>query len=83
MSDNTKNRPDNLVATSGLFKGMNPLMGIASMVMIVGFVFFTIRDVETSSAIFASGKDFIIGSLDWFRNISVHASGEVALGIIT
>lgn len=74
MSDNATKRPDNLVASSGLFKGMNPFMGIASMVMIVGFVFFTIRDVETSSAIFATGKDFIIGSLDWFYVLVVNVA---------
>ena len=58
--------PDNLVAKSGLFSGMNVFMGIASMVMIIGFVAFTIQDVEFSGSVFSAAKDFIIGALDWF-----------------
>ncbi len=66
MTDETHVPPDNLVAKSGIFQGMNALMAIASMIMILGFVAFTIQDVEYSGAIFAQGKDFIIGALDWF-----------------
>lgn len=53
------------MATSGLFAGMNALMGIASMVMIIGFVGFTISNVEVSSQVFSLAKNYIIGSLDW------------------
>ena len=74
MSNETTNRSEDLVASSGLFKGMNPLMGIASMIMILGFVIFTISDVERSGAIFSSGKDFIIGTMDWFYVIVVNAA---------
>lgn len=74
MSDNTTIKPENLVASSGLFKGMNPLMGILSMVMIIGFVGYTIRDVEASAAVFAAGKNFIIESLDWFYVIVVNVA---------
>ena len=74
MSDQTTQKPDNLVASSGLFKGMNPLMGIMSMAMIIGFVAYTIMDVERSSAVFATGKDFIINTLDWFYVIVVNAA---------
>ena len=66
MSNETHTRPDNLVSKSGIFAGMNATMGIASMVMILAFVAFTIRDVESSSAIFAVAKGFIIGTMDWF-----------------
>ncbi|WP_282608477.1 BCCT family transporter [Pelagibius sp. Alg239-R121] len=72
MSNETSNKPENLVAKSGLFAGMNQIMGIASMIMIIGFVLFTIRDVESSSAIFAAGKDFIIGTMDWFYVLVVN-----------
>jgi choline/glycine/proline betaine transport protein len=72
MTDNTHAPPDGLVAKSGIFAGMNPLMGIASMIMILGFVAFTISDVEYSSAVFASGKDFIIGTMDWFYVVVVN-----------
>ena len=74
MSDETKHRPDNLVAKSGPFKGMNVLMGVASMTMIIAFVFFTIRDVESSSAIFSTAKDFIIGTMGWFYVVVVNAA---------
>jgi hypothetical protein len=52
--------PDNLVSKSGLFSGMNAIMAVASMVMILAFVGFTISDVERSSALFTVGKNFII-----------------------
>ena len=66
MSDETHVPPENLVAKSGIFAGTNALMAILSMVMIVGFVAFTIQDVEYSGEVFAQGKDFIINTLDWF-----------------
>ena len=72
MSNENISQPDNLVAKTGIFSGMNALMAIASMVMILGFVVFTIQDVEYSSAVFAQGKDFIIGTLDWFYVLVVN-----------
>ncbi len=66
MSDGIQEPPQDLVAKTGLFTGMNAFMAIASMVMIIGFVAFTISDVEYSGAIFAAAKDYIIGTLDWF-----------------
>ena len=74
MSEQTTNQPDNLVAKSGLFAGMNPLMGIMSMLMIIGFVLYTIMDVERSSEVFATGKNFIINTMDWFYVIVVNAA---------
>lgn len=72
MSDETHIPPSELVAKSGLFAGMNVFMGFASMVMIVAFVGFTIMDVEYSSAVFAAGKNFLIGTLDWFYVLVVN-----------
>ncbi|MDH3663125.1 MAG: BCCT family transporter, partial [Alphaproteobacteria bacterium] len=66
--------PDDLVAKSGLFAGMNVIMGIASMVMILAFVIFTIQDVEYSGAVFSASKDFIIGTLDWFYVVVVNVA---------
>ncbi len=66
MSEDTHTKPDDLVAKTGIFAGMNTLMAILSMVMILGFVAFTVQDVEYSGEVFSSGKDFIIGTLDWF-----------------
>jgi choline/glycine/proline betaine transport protein len=66
MTDNVSKMPDNMVAKSGLLAGMNPLMAAASMIMILGFVGFTIMDAEYASSIFTQMKDFIIGTLGWF-----------------
>jgi choline/glycine/proline betaine transport protein len=72
MSNESDIQRDALVAKTGLFAGMNTVMAIASMVMILGFVAFTIVDVEYSSSVFAIGKDFIIGTLDWFYVLVVN-----------
>ena len=72
MAEPVKIESADLVAKGGPFKGMNAFMGIASMMMIIAFVVFTIRDVEYSSALFSTAKDFIIGSLDWFYVLIVN-----------
>ena len=72
MEDHGHIAPEGLVAKSGIFTGMNVTMGIASMAMIIAFVAYTIRDVEASSAVFSSGKDFIIGTLDWLYVVVVN-----------
>lgn len=74
MSNAKHQQPDNLIAKSGLFAGMNSTMAVASMVMIIGFVVYTIIDVERSSAVFQIGKDFIIGTMDWFYVLVVNAA---------
>jgi len=66
--------PEDLIAKSGIFKGMNTFMAVGSMVMILAFVLYTIWDVEVSSEVFSAGKDFIIGSLDWFYVLVVNAA---------
>jgi choline/glycine/proline betaine transport protein len=66
--------PENLIAKSGIFKGMNTFMAVGSMVMILAFVLYTIRDVDASSEVFSAGKNFIIGSLDWFYVLVVNAA---------
>jgi choline/glycine/proline betaine transport protein len=66
MSDDTHVPPEGLVAQSGIFAGTNALMAVLSIVMILGFVAFTIWDVDYSGEVFAQGKDFIISTLDWF-----------------
>ncbi|PID62359.1 MAG: choline transporter [Gammaproteobacteria bacterium] len=53
---------------------MNVFMALASMVMIVVFVAYTITDVERSSAVFSAGKDFILGSMKWFYVLVVNAA---------
>ena len=71
MNDERASQPDNIVARSGLLKGMNTVMAIASMVMIIGFVAFTITDVEYAGTVFGKMKDWIIGALDWFYIFAV------------
>ncbi len=66
MDDDVHLPPEGLVAKSGFFAGSNAVMAVASMVMIIAFVVFTIWDVDYSGALFAEAKDFIIGTLDWF-----------------
>lgn len=66
MNNKTITVPDNLVSKTGLFAGMNTFMAIASMIMVLGFVGFTIADVEYANTVFSNMKDFIIGTLDWF-----------------
>ncbi|WP_254446748.1 BCCT family transporter [Ruegeria sp. HKCCD8929] len=74
MSEKQQKTADSLIAKSGLFTGMNATMAIASMAMIIAFVAYTIIDVEKSSAVFAVGKNFIIGTLDWFYVLVVNAA---------
>ena len=66
MAKKPHTNPDNLVAKSGLFAGANTFMGIASTLMIIGFVAFTIWDVDYSGKFFELGKSFISSTLDWF-----------------
>ena len=72
MSNETHTKPEDIVAKSGFFTGMNSTMAIASMVMILLFVGFTISDVDYAADVFAKGKDFIIGTLDWFYVLVVN-----------
>ena len=72
MSNQTNSQADALISKTGFFTGMNAFMALASMIMILGFVVFTIYDVEYSSAVFTQGKDFIIGTLDWFYVLVVN-----------
>lgn len=74
MSERYVRKSEDLVAKTGFFAGMNPTMAILSIVMIFGFVGFTIADVEASSAVFAAGKAFIIDTLDWFYVLVVNAA---------
>ena len=64
MNNETNTRPDNLVAKSGLFSGMNAFMAIASMAMILAFVGFTIQDVEYTPVRFLQ-KVRVLSSEPW------------------
>jgi choline/glycine/proline betaine transport protein len=55
-----------MVASSGLFKGINPTMGRASLVLVLGFVVYTISDVERAGEVFGAVRDWIGGTLAWY-----------------
>ena len=82
MSDVKIEKPENLIAKSGIFSGMNAFMALASMTMIVAFIGYTIIDVERSSEVFSVGKDFIIGTMDWFYVIVVNAALAFSLWLM-
>ena len=46
------NRPETLVAETGLMKGLHTGMGFAAKGMVVAFVVFTILNVEFASSIY-------------------------------
>jgi len=82
MDKQSKMSAQDLVAKKGLFAGMNTTMAIASMIMIVAFVAYTIIDVERSSEVFSAGKSFVIGSLDWFYVLVVNAALFFSLWVL-
>ena len=74
MSNSTSRKPEDFVAKTGIFAGAHPIMAIASMFMIIGFVAFTIRDTDLSNEVFAAGKEFVIGSMGWFYVLVVNVT---------
>ncbi len=74
MSEETITKPDSHIAKSGIFEGANPGMAIASMIMIIVFVVFTIWDVDASNEIFAAGKKVAIGAMGWFYVLVVNVT---------
>ena len=67
MSQNSdvKDRED-LVASSGLFKGMHSGMSIASKGMIVAVVIFTVLNVDLANSVYGAIKDWITATLSWY-----------------
>ncbi len=74
MSEQPTKKPEDYVAKTGIFAGAHPGMAIASVIMILAFVVFTIQDTEVSSEIFAAGKKIAIGSLGWFYILVVNVT---------
>ena len=60
------NRPEALVAESGLMKGLHSGMGFAAKGMVVAFVVFTILNVEFASSIYAAIRGWVEASLAWY-----------------
>ena len=75
MSEANHVVPEGLVSKSGFFKGMNALMAILSMVMILGFVGFTIQDVEYSAEVFTMRRWLVIRPNLQFRRLLNQVQG--------
>ena len=55
-----------LVATTGIWKGLHPAMGIASKGMIAAFVVFTALNVEFANSIYSAVRGWIESALNWY-----------------
>ena len=55
-----------LVATTGIWKGLHPAMGIASKGMIAAFVVFTALNVEFANSIYSAMRGWIESALNWY-----------------
>ena len=73
MTDTNQANDNPHVAQSGFLAGSNVFMSVASAIMVVAFVAFTISDVEFAGSVFSSTKNFIMSSLDWFYVLVVSA----------
>ena len=55
-----------LVATTGIWKGLHPAMGIASKGMIAAFVVFTALNVEFANSVYSAIRGWIESALNWY-----------------
>ncbi len=62
---NTGPRPD-MVATSGIWGGLHPGMGMAAKAMVVVFVVFTALNVEFANGIYSAIRGWIEHALNWY-----------------
>ena len=60
------NRPETLVAETGLMKGLHSGMGFAAKGMVAAFVVFTVLNVEFANGIYTAVRDWIQVSLAWY-----------------
>ncbi len=56
----------NLVAESGMFKGLHSGMGLAAKGMVVAFVVFTVLNVKFANSIYAAVRGWIEAALNWY-----------------
>lgn len=64
-------------AQSGLLKGLNPTVTVASKVLVIGFVLFCAVQAEQAGALFQTASDFILANFKWYYLSLV--SGVLAL----
>ena len=60
------NRPETLVAETGLMKGLHSGMGFAAKGMVAAFVVFTVLNVEFANGIYSAVRDWIQVSQAWY-----------------
>ena len=65
-----KTRED-LVASSGLLKGLHTGMGVAAKGMVAAFVVFTVLNVEFANGVYSAIRGWIQASLSWYYIIVV------------
>ena len=65
-----KTRED-LVASSGLLKGLHTGMGLAAKGMVAAFVVFTVLNVEFANGVYSAIRGWIQASLSWYYIIVV------------
>jgi choline/glycine/proline betaine transport protein len=65
QNNDVKSREE-LVASTGVFKGMHSEMSIASKGMIVAVVIFTVLNVDLANSVYGAIKDWITASLSWY-----------------
>ena len=54
------------VAKAGIWKGLNPAMGLASKGMVAAFVVFTALNVEFANSIYSAVRGWIESALNWY-----------------
>ena len=64
---------DQMITQSGLFSGLHSGMGIASKVMIIVFVVFTVQNVDLANSIYSSIRGWIETTLNWYYITAVTA----------
>jgi len=66
MAEGEQQSRSGLVATSGIWDGLHPGMGLAAKGMIVAFVVFTALNVEFANEIYSSIRGWIEAALNWY-----------------
>ena len=76
---NQASRKPPVLATSGLWKGLQPGMALASVGMVLAFVVFTVLNAEGAGVVFAGIRTWIEATLNWYYILTVCAALFVCL----
>ena len=55
-----------MLATSGIFKGLNPTITVVSKVLVIAFVLFCALQAEQAGAAFQNIATFLLQNFKWF-----------------